>query len=207
MYIFVFGVIGTIITFSVVAPLTYIANKNNMFYFTFYDKSSFIDEDGQISHHLNLNHTLPVVAGKTDFSNHLMLNSYLTNDKNETLAFAHKNTTLIIENSNQENNNDKNIESLNLKNNTINDKTKSTNDDYYKDSIINFSMKDILLFSAVISATDTVAALTFIKEDKDPKLFAILFGEGVLNDAVCIVLYRIIKEFCDSNEGKNYFYI
>ena len=37
--------------------------------------------------------------------------------------------------------------------------------------------------------------MTFISEDKEPKLFAILFGEGVVNDAVCIVLYRILREF------------
>lgn len=62
-------------------------------------------------------------------------------------------------------------------------------------------MKEILLFASVISATDTVAALTFVKEEQEPKLFAILFGEGVLNDAVCIVIYRIIKEFNKKDEG------
>ena len=58
----------------------------------------------------------------------------------------------------------------------------------------------ILLFAAVISATDAVAALAFVREESDPKLFPILFGEGVVNDAVCIVLYQIIKRFLDSGE-------
>lgn len=66
---------------------------------------------------------------------------------------------------------------------------------------MNFSFKEIMLFSSVIAATDTVAALTFVKEESEPKLFAILFGEGVINDAVCIVLYGIIREFTSSNEG------
>jgi sodium/hydrogen exchanger-like protein 6/7 len=66
--------------------------------------------------------------------------------------------------------------------------------------ILNFSLREILLFSAVIAATDTVAALTFVKEENEPKLFAILFGEGVINDAVCIVLYGIIRNFSSSNE-------
>jgi NhaP-type Na+/H+ or K+/H+ antiporter len=65
-----------------------------------------------------------------------------------------------------------------------------------------FTVKEVLLFAAVISATDTVAALTFVKEEAEPKLFAVLFGEGVLNDAVCIVLYRIIKNYNFSEEGK-----
>ena len=60
---------------------------------------------------------------------------------------------------------------------------------------IHFTVSEILLFASVISATDTIAALTFIHEDSEPKLFAILFGEGVVNDAVCIVLYRILREF------------
>ena len=53
-------------------------------------------------------------------------------------------------------------------------------------------MMDALSFAAVISATDAVAALTFIHEDTEPKLFSILFGEGVVNDAVCIVIYNFL---------------
>lgn len=68
---------------------------------------------------------------------------------------------------------------------------------------LSFSLKEVLLFSSVIVATDTVAALTFVKEDQQPKLFSILFGEGVLNDAVCIVLYRIIKNFNFKEEEFN----
>lgn len=212
MYIFVFGVVGTIITFSVVAPLTYLANKNNIFYFTFYDKNSFVDE-----HHNGLplypskNASLPVAQEKAALSSHLMLNSYLLSEaKNETLLINGVSSTLPEEALVHASQNDKASNNISL---GVENKTEEKNyandaaadliseDNYYKDSVINFSLKDILLFSAVISATDTVAALTFIKEDKDPKLFAILFGEGVLNDAVCIVLYRIIKEFTDSNEG------
>ena len=66
--------------------------------------------------------------------------------------------------------------------------------------IIHFTVPEILLFASVISATDTIAALTFIHEETEPKLFAILFGEGVINDAVCIVLYRILSEFTKSGK-------
>ena len=64
----------------------------------------------------------------------------------------------------------------------------------------NLDNKLILLFASVIASTDTVAAMTFIKEDQMPKLFSILFGEGVVNDAVCIVIYDIIKKFSESGE-------
>jgi NhaP-type Na+/H+ or K+/H+ antiporter len=61
--------------------------------------------------------------------------------------------------------------------------------------ILNLSILEILLFSSVISATDTLASLTFIKEENEPKLFTILFGEGIFNDAVSIVLYKIITDY------------
>ncbi len=74
---------------------------------------------------------------------------------------------------------------------------------FYSDGkLFKLSIKEILLFSSVISATDTVAAFTFIKEEDDPKLFSLLFGEGIINDAVSIVLFKIIKNFFTSNEGK-----
>ena len=76
--------------------------------------------------------------------------------------------------------------------------TKPSTDSSHLGNYVNFSVSEILLFASVISATDTIAALTFIHEDSEPKLFAILFGEGVVNDAVCIVLYRILREFTQS---------
>ena len=74
-------------------------------------------------------------------------------------------------------------------------------------SPFNLDNKLILLFSSVIASTDTVAAMTFIKEDQMPKLFSVLFGEGVLNDAVCIVLYRILLHFDFENSVFNFWTI
>jgi len=66
---------------------------------------------------------------------------------------------------------------------------------------LTFSGLEILLFSSVISATDAVAVLTFVSEYEEPKLYSILFGEGVVNDAVCIVLYSIVQNFVKSKKG------
>ena len=85
-----------------------------------------------------------------------------------------------------------------------NEENQNSNEDIGDHNIVDFSKHPILLdftfmdalsFAAVISATDAVAALTFIHEDTEPKLFAILFGEGVVNDAVCIVIYKILTDF------------
>lgn len=43
---------------------------------------------------------------------------------------------------------------------------------------------DVLLLCSVLSSADEVAALALIKQEQYPKLSAVLFGEGVLNDAV-----------------------
>ena len=86
--------------------------------------------------------------------------------------------------------------SSNITNNiSSTNETQPLNDPSQLGNYVKFSVSEILLFASVISATDTIAALTFIHEDSEPKLFAILFGEGVVNDAVCIVLYRILREF------------
>ena len=123
LYIFIFGILGTLISFSVIAPLTYLTNKADLFKYTFRQP--------------------------------------LGNDTN-------------------------------IKNNEL---------EYYN---LNFSLSEILLFSSVITATDTVAALTFVKENTDPKLFSIMLGEGVINDAVCIVLYKIIQSFSNEKKGNIY---
>jgi NhaP-type Na+/H+ or K+/H+ antiporter len=47
-------------------------------------------------------------------------------------------------------------------------------------------------YSATISATDSVAALTLIKSSEFPKIFSIIFGEGMVNDAVAIILFKVV---------------
>ena len=67
------------------------------------------------------------------------------------------------------------------------------------------SVKDLLLLASVLSATDTIAAITVIKENKYPKLHYILFGEGVLNDAVSIVLFRTVNSVSNHDGGLDWF--
>jgi NhaP-type Na+/H+ or K+/H+ antiporter len=53
--------------------------------------------------------------------------------------------------------------------------------------------KECLLLASVLCATDTVAALTIVKEKSFPTLNSILFGEGVVNDAVAILLFHAVE--------------
>ena len=41
-------------------------------------------------------------------------------------------------------------------------------------------------------ATDTIAPLTLIDQNKAPRLFSIIFGEGVNNDAVALIIMNVV---------------
>ena len=56
-------------------------------------------------------------------------------------------------------------------------------------------MVEIMLLCALLCSTDVIAAISMVKYDEQPKLFSLLFGEGVVNDAVTIVIYNAVKKF------------
>lgn len=62
-------------------------------------------------------------------------------------------------------------------------------------------MKEILEFSATLCASDAVAALTMVKYEESPRLFSCIFGEGIVNDAIAIILFQTVKKLLESNEG------
>ena len=56
-----------------------------------------------------------------------------------------------------------------------------------------FGFVNSMLFGSIMGATDPVTVLAIFTDLRvDPDLFAIVFGESVLNDAVAVVLYRAI---------------
>eukprot|EP00055_Hartaetosiga_balthica_P013817 m.72641 g.72641 ORF g.72641 m.72641 type:complete len:658 (-) comp8391_c0_seq1:111-2084(-) len=65
---------------------------------------------------------------------------------------------------------------------------------YFAESPLNAN--DCFAFGALISATDPVTVLAIFHDlHVDDRLYAMVFGESVLNDAVAIVLYRSIGEY------------
>ena len=60
----------------------------------------------------------------------------------------------------------------------------------------------LTLQASVLCATDTVAALAIVREAEFPTLNSILFGEGVVNDAVSILLFQAVETTIeDSSTG------
>jgi len=56
---------------------------------------------------------------------------------------------------------------------------------------LKFTLLECLIFGSTLSATDPVTIISIFNSYKvDPKLFSIIFGESLLNDAVSIVLYE-----------------
>lgn len=58
---------------------------------------------------------------------------------------------------------------------------------------LKLSNVECLVLASVLCATDTVAALTIVKERDYPQLNSILFGEGIVNDAVSILIFETIQ--------------
>jgi len=58
-----------------------------------------------------------------------------------------------------------------------------------KGMTFNLELSEIFLFSGLIVSSDVVAPLTLISKDKYPKLFSIIFGEGIMNDAMSIIIF------------------
>ncbi|KAH9993430.1 Sodium/hydrogen exchanger family-domain-containing protein [Russula vinacea] len=61
---------------------------------------------------------------------------------------------------------------------------------------LELSLLECLTFGATLSATDPVTILAIFKQYKvDSKLYSVIFGESLLNDAVSIVMYETLSQF------------
>lgn len=61
---------------------------------------------------------------------------------------------------------------------------------------VNISLLDAISVGAALSATDPVTILSIFNAYKvDPKLYSIIFGESLLNDAICIVMFETAQKF------------
>ena len=81
----------------------------------------------------------------------------------------------------------------------------SYGNELYRDPVTGESWVDpaeCMLLASVLASTDTVAVLTLITADKYLVLNAVLFGEGVVNDAVTILLYQAVDREIQSMEDK-----
>lgn len=61
------------------------------------------------------------------------------------------------------------------------------------DERLRISQAECLLLASVLCASDTIAAIGMLSEDKYKTLNAIMFGEGIVNDAVAILMFNSVE--------------
>ena len=59
--------------------------------------------------------------------------------------------------------------------------------------IVDLKLIECMVIASVLASSDAVAVLTIMKEEDSPQLYSILFGEGIINDAVSIILFDSVK--------------
>eukprot|EP00884_Botryococcus_braunii_P015756 jgi/Botrbrau1/2864/Bobra.0036s0009.1 len=52
---------------------------------------------------------------------------------------------------------------------------------------------DSLALGVIFAATDSVSVIQVLQQDRAPLLYSLVFGEGVLNDAVSVALLRVVQ--------------
>lgn len=62
------------------------------------------------------------------------------------------------------------------------------------------TLREILLLCSLMCSSDVVAAVSLIDFQKEPKLFSMVFGEGITNDAVSIILFNTVFKYTGSTE-------
>ena len=62
--------------------------------------------------------------------------------------------------------------------------------------VFQLSLMEILLMCSLMCSSDVVAAVACVRETEQPKLFAIVFGEGITNDAVSLILFNAVYMYC-----------
>ena len=50
----------------------------------------------------------------------------------------------------------------------------------------------LMLFTSLLCSSDVVAAVSIVDFESQPKLYSCIFGEGVFNDIVSIVLFNTV---------------
>ncbi|KIY44879.1 sodium/hydrogen exchanger, partial [Fistulina hepatica ATCC 64428] len=66
---------------------------------------------------------------------------------------------------------------------------------------LDLTLIECLTFGSTLSATDPVTILAIFNQYKvDPKLYTVIFGESLLNDAVSIVMYETLTQFHGTEE-------
>lgn len=59
--------------------------------------------------------------------------------------------------------------------------------------VVGFQIYEILSICSLLCSSDVIAAISMVSYKDQPKLFSIIYGEGVFNDIVSIILFNTVQ--------------
>ncbi len=68
---------------------------------------------------------------------------------------------------------------------------------------LELTSSECLLMCSLLCSSDVIAAISLISYEQEPTLFSIVFGEGILNDAVSIILFNTVMKYTSKNSVIN----
>ena len=71
-------------------------------------------------------------------------------------------------------------------------------------TVLDLSTIEVMIMSALLCSSDVIAAISLISPEKQPKLFSLVFGEGITNDAVSIILFNTVVNFSKKTTAKSF---
>ena len=60
---------------------------------------------------------------------------------------------------------------------------------------LNLTSPECMLMCSLLCSSDVIAAISLLSYEKQPTLFSIVFGEGIINDAVSIILFNTVMKY------------
>lgn len=69
---------------------------------------------------------------------------------------------------------------------------------------VSLTTMEILLMCSLLCSSDVIAAVSLLNPKKQPKLFSLVFGEGIVNDAVAIILFNTVNDFAKNAADKEF---
>jgi NhaP-type Na+/H+ or K+/H+ antiporter len=58
---------------------------------------------------------------------------------------------------------------------------------------VKLDLLPLMLFTSLLCSSDVVAAVSIVDYHEQPKLYSCIFGEGVFNDIVSIILFNTVN--------------
>ena len=68
---------------------------------------------------------------------------------------------------------------------------------------VKLGLQEILQFSSLLCSSDVIAAISMINYNDQPKLFSIIYGEGVFNDIVSIIMFNSVVAYFEKTPDSN----